>query len=1185
MKKKKTKHRIYLILIGILAFFSAITLFIIAILQSDTFHDKTKNYVLNYLRKNNLPIEIGSIEGIPPFFWKIKNLSIAVDRQIIVIDEISLRISFLALAKKEISLRKCLIKNVFIKTLKNIENQAPKQITDQSDRPLSETIPFSPPLFNLSLKRFKIENLHLYDKEFNLTGNAFLEKKGHSFAINTKVYSQNFQEDLLHFKAKGSEKIKKGYFTLQVKKPGFYFLSTKLKEALQKETKITLFLKGDYRNVKSLIFEQKLPSALTGSLNGTIALKGLDSNVRGKLILNPDFSTELSNFYIKNKLLSAKGNFQLSSDFNLKNMQFDLNAYNLAILNQLYNIPVKGALKVFLQTEKEKLSLDLATKNLVIDRHPIKNLKGQIRSHIENSAISGKSSLRFLALEDNVLVNSRFVLNLPKENQYLELEKCTVSATSFNLASPKFIILPNGGMQGKADFSFTSLSSLERLFPNLILKSAGNLALNFEYANGKQNLNLGGSLKDYHINFLLGSKLTFSADLKDLFNNSVGNLKVFSKNLSFYDLTFDKFEAVSYSSKKHGWDFAISAQGNWRKPIKCNLVGFYAYNPQQKTSDVKIVNFSGETLGQSFYLKQQAFIAWQDLKHFSVSNFKFAMSRSYLDIDMQVNGQKNEVQIEAKDFPLDFLSFNPWKIKTHGFTSCNFNLKQTAFSISSNLKLNLDNATLASLSDEHPLKLHGDIFSKIENNLLKAECDLKSGKTGLLTLDLSLPLKIGKSLFYFDLREQKNLKAKLAYEGRAEDILDFFNLRNNRLEGNLFCQLILSKNLINPRLEGFVKLENGIFENYQSGSYFKNISADLNFKKSKLIIETLQGYDQQNKLVSATGYLSFNQLLNYPYSIKCHFDSARIVKSNFIEAKADGDMEIKGNSKKSLIRGKAIISYGLITIPEEIPIFIPDIPTTYVNEQQQIQTIKPKKKPYPINLDLDLIMPDNIFVKGRGIDAQLQGRVYLTGNLDDIVSDGRLKVIKGTFTFSDKTFDLINSSIIFPGIRGAFPELAITAQVEQSGVVINANLKGPLNAPQLYFTSSPSLPLGSIISLLLFGRDISGISAVQALQVATAISSLSESNNIIEASKKKLGIDRLAVITRSSEESEDPDQVAILVGKYITKRIMLAFSRGFDYGVSNIIVEVDMLKGIMFQFETMAQEQQNKYTLKWKHNY
>ncbi|MFA5250889.1 MAG: translocation/assembly module TamB domain-containing protein, partial [Parachlamydiales bacterium] len=266
------------------------------------------------------------------------------------------------------------------------------------------------------------------------------------------------------------------------------------------------------------------------------------------------------------------------------------------------------------------------------------------------------------------------------------------------------------------------------------------------------------------------------------------------------------------------------------------------------------------------------------------------------------------------------------------------------------------------------------------------------------------------------------------------------------------------------------------------------------------------------------------------------------------------------------------------------PTVIPEIPLTYINEPKNQKPL-PAKTDYPLFLELELKAPKNIFIKGRGVEAELKGSVFLKGPLDDITSFGKLQVVKGSYTFSGQTFELIHSSIIFPGIHGAFPELAIIGQTNQKGILIKANLQGPLNAPRLFFTSSPSLPLGSILSLLLFGQEISGISALQALQVANAISALSEGNNLIEAAKKNLGIDRLTVISTSSEETEDPDQVALQIGKYIMKNVLFSFSRGLEPGTSNIVIDVDLIKGFMFRFETMTQEQQNRFTLKWNHNY
>ena len=148
-----------------------------------------------------------------------------------------------------------------------------------------------------------------------------------------------------------------------------------------------------------------------------------------------------------------------------------------------------------------------------------------------------------------------------------------------------------------------------------------------------------------------------------------------------------------------------------------------------------------------------------------------------------------------------------------------------------------------------------------------------------------------------------------------------------------------------------------------------------------------------------------------------------------------------------------------------------------------------------------------------------------------------------------------------------------------------ARLKGPLNSPQIAFQSIPPLPMGSIISQLLFGQDLSEINTLQAVQIVNSLASFSpNSPNVLSNSRRSLGIDRLRVIATPTSD-EGAQSIALQVGKYVTRGILVSVSQGFDAGSTNLSVEVDLTNGFVFQAESQQEQEQGKFTLKWNLNY
>ncbi len=184
---------------------------------------------------------------------------------------------------------------------------------------------------------------------------------------------------------------------------------------------------------------------------------------------------------------------------------------------------------------------------------------------------------------------------------------------------------------------------------------------------------------------------------------------------------------------------------------------------------------------------------------------------------------------------------------------------------------------------------------------------------------------------------------------------------------------------------------------------------------------------------------------------------------------------------------------------------------------------------YP--LDLTVTAPARVFVRGRGLDIELGGALRLTGNSNDVVTSGRFDLIRGRLDILGKRLTL---SEAFAQLQGDFdPYIRAVATTEASGTTIQIIVEGPASAPTLTITSAPELPEDEILALLLFGRDISQISALQALRIANAVRVLSGKGGegIVGRLRQKFGLDDFDVATNEDGETD------VRFGKYINDNI------------------------------------------------
>lgn len=184
---------------------------------------------------------------------------------------------------------------------------------------------------------------------------------------------------------------------------------------------------------------------------------------------------------------------------------------------------------------------------------------------------------------------------------------------------------------------------------------------------------------------------------------------------------------------------------------------------------------------------------------------------------------------------------------------------------------------------------------------------------------------------------------------------------------------------------------------------------------------------------------------------------------------------------------------------------------------------------YP--LDLIVNAPSRIFVRGRGLDAELGGQLRLTGTTADVITEGRFDLIRGRLDILGKRLTLTEG---FAKLQGDFnPFLRIVAETQNGGATIRIVIEGIASEPEITVSSSPTLPEDEIVSRLLFGRDLSEISPLQALRIASAINTLTGGGrgDIISRLRQNFGLDDLDIAT------DETGATGVRVGKYISEKV------------------------------------------------
>ncbi len=185
-----------------------------------------------------------------------------------------------------------------------------------------------------------------------------------------------------------------------------------------------------------------------------------------------------------------------------------------------------------------------------------------------------------------------------------------------------------------------------------------------------------------------------------------------------------------------------------------------------------------------------------------------------------------------------------------------------------------------------------------------------------------------------------------------------------------------------------------------------------------------------------------------------------------------------------------------------------------------------------IGLDLTINAPGRIFLRGRGLDAELGGTLRIGGTTAAVIPSGRFDLIRGRLAILGNRLDLTDGSASLEGNFDPFIRLLATSR--SGGYTIGVNLIGRVTSPEITFTSTPALPEDEVLAQLLFGRSVSALSPVQLLQMADAAAALaggSSQSGIFATLREGLGLDDLDL------QTDEAGNAALRAGRYLSDNI------------------------------------------------
>lgn len=916
------------------------------------------------------------------------------------------------------------------------------------------------------------------------------------------------------------------------------------------------------------VFAPWLKTTQEGALEFHVKAKGSPDEFSGKL--NGHFSNgsdwTFHTHFQKDQLLKLDHTV-VSSDLIQADGSATLDA-NYAPLtiggNFRLNLPqgvILGDAKLDKNSSGLQTQINLSSDEINIEGYELKQAIGSVQGIYANEALIGEAKLKANWLQEDWTASSPIALR-PKASLFFDDIKLqsALGTANGNLAYR----IPEKDFTGKFTVLQADLRLLNRAHASIpVLYGSGSGSFWFDQTGFYADI----GAKQVYYDTAYAETASFYKDPNDLrITVEGGQWKTLHLNAATVDLSQNKLH--------------VNASGLLREPFELELSGNLEKN------QFTLEELKGTLASDPISLANPSTVTWGP-KFIDVTPLSLQYGDGSLNFVCEQTAKKTDVTLSANKIPLKIFSLKPNDVPVSGKLFIDGSLHEENGQTYGALKGRVHNGLLALDGSPDSLALQGDFEANLQKNHLKATSNLTVNQKPFLAFDFDLPMTIDPHHLEIHPIMDRKVEGALSLHGRVEEVIDFINLGTHRIEGNVDCEMKLKGSLNRPQLEGFCDITDGHYQNYFTGTELMDITGSIKGEGGQLVLQKLTAHDGLQGAITASGTMELSTQKYFPYHVGVEFSKLSLLQLDLVNASAVGKIWIKGNLKGGTATGTTEITDCDISIPNKIPRSFPELKVVYKNAPNPLIINKQKeKKPYPLNLDLRVLAPKGININGRGLHSEWKGDFAIGGNYTTPTVNGKLELVQGEFLFSGKQFKLLNGSIEMPGKAYEMPNIDIAANTSEKGISITARIKGPINTPQITFQSSPPMPLSSIVSYLIFGKDLSDVSGLQALQLAGTIASVAgEGPDILEMTRKSLGVDRLQIVMTPSSMDEGADTISLEVGKVIFPGFLVSIRQGAEDDSPNMRIEVDLTHGFTLGLESEQQPEQGKFSLNWNINY
>ncbi|SJZ90654.1 Family of unknown function [Enhydrobacter aerosaccus] len=425
------------------------------------------------------------------------------------------------------------------------------------------------------------------------------------------------------------------------------------------------------------------------------------------------------------------------------------------------------------------------------------------------------------------------------------------------------------------------------------------------------------------------------------------------------------------------------------------------------------------------------------------------------------------------------------------------------------------------------------------------------------------------------------LAATVAVTG-SMDLAPFGPVLGNSLRnvaGTLSPNLSLTTNGSSLNGSGTMTLSGGAVALPASGLRLSNGQANLVLQGDTLLLQSLSFQTARNGTFSGSGTVRLDPAEGFPTDLTVGSQQALVANRPDLIAAVSSNLKIAGSTLNGFtISGPVKIDRADIGIGGSGGGNFPTIevreiyggsPAAASSPQAptSLAAGPPAESASPsVRLALNISAPSAVFVRGRGLNAEVGGQFTVTGDPSKPTVLGALSLRRGTFNLLGRQLTFTRGNVWLENANTIDPALDFAATTTVQSTTIEIDITGTPRAPKISVTSSPSLPQDEAMAMLLFGKPSSTLSPFELLTAAQALGELTGGSpmggGFFTRLRRGLGLDQLSInqsSTTNATTGATSSAPSLQGGRYVAPGVYVGAQQGASDNSTRGVVEIEVL--------------------------